>query len=102
MSRNSLLIGLYLGSAWFLAVRAEQPLPKLVNQFIDLNCFDCHNEVDKKGGLDLKHTVLDCPLRVLALGPVFFFKFTGSAEILVQHKFVQLDKAGFQIGTEAS
>ncbi|MCZ6673676.1 MAG: DUF1592 domain-containing protein [Verrucomicrobia bacterium] len=50
-----LVLCLCLGSGIFLTAHGEHPMPDTVNQFIDLNCFDCHNEVDRKGGLDLEH-----------------------------------------------
>jgi hypothetical protein len=34
-------------------------LPEPVREFFDLNCFECHNEVDKEGELDLESLVFD-------------------------------------------
>ena len=36
-----------------VSAQSEHIISKSVHDFIDLNCFDCHNEVDKEGGLDL-------------------------------------------------
>ncbi len=45
----------------------EVVLPESVVEFLDLNCYECHNEVDKKGELDLEslafnpsdHSIMD-------------------------------------------
>lgn len=34
-------------------------LPDSVTEFLDLNCYECHNEVDKKGELDLESLLFD-------------------------------------------
>lgn len=36
-----------------------QQAPESVHQFVDLNCYDCHNEVDREGGLDLEKLAFD-------------------------------------------
>lgn len=48
-----------LVSSSLLSAQADELMPKSIHKFIDLNCFDCHNEVDKKGGLDLENTRFD-------------------------------------------
>jgi hypothetical protein len=42
-------------------VNAEERnfVPNSVHEFIDLNCFECHNEVDKEGDFDLENFSLD-------------------------------------------
>ena len=34
-------------------------LPDSITQFLDLNCYECHNNVDKKGELDLESLRFD-------------------------------------------
>lgn len=38
---------------------SDNLISQSVHEFIDLNCFDCHNEVDKEGGLDLESAQFD-------------------------------------------
>ena len=45
-------------SVWGNRVWATN-LPEPVREFFDLNCFECHNEVDKEGELDLESLVFD-------------------------------------------
>jgi hypothetical protein len=42
-----------------VSAQSEHIISKSVHDFIDLNCFDCHNEVDKEGGLDLENAKFD-------------------------------------------
>lgn len=44
-----------MGSALIFntGIVAKDQIPNSVHQFMDMNCFECHNEVDKEGGLDL-------------------------------------------------
>lgn len=37
----------------------SETISDTVHDFIDLNCFDCHNEVDKEAGLDLENAKFD-------------------------------------------
>lgn len=37
----------------------EVELPIAIRDFFDLNCYECHNDVDKKGELDLESLVFD-------------------------------------------
>ncbi|MCB1119929.1 MAG: DUF1592 domain-containing protein [Verrucomicrobiae bacterium] len=37
------------------AADANNLVPKPVHDFLDLNCMDCHNEVDRKGSLDMEN-----------------------------------------------
>lgn len=39
--------------------KSGSQIPATIPQFIDLNCYDCHNEVDKEGGLNLEDLVFD-------------------------------------------
>jgi hypothetical protein len=54
-----LAISSLLVSSGLLSAQANDLMPESIHKFIDLNCFDCHNEVDKKGGLDLENTGFD-------------------------------------------
>ena len=40
-------------------VATAAALPESVRIFFDLNCYECHNEVDKKGELDLESLTFD-------------------------------------------
>ena len=46
---------IFIISASLLSAQSDELIPTKVHEFIDLNCFDCHNEVDKEGGLDLEN-----------------------------------------------
>ena len=57
LSSLLLTIGVWIA----LPARAAEStkFPELVNEFFDLNCFECHNSVDKKGELDLESLQFD-------------------------------------------
>jgi len=59
MSRRFLYLS--IATASLLTVRADEStaFPKRVNEFFDLNCYECHNPVDKKGELDLESLKFD-------------------------------------------
>lgn len=40
--------------AAFTVSSAEEGLPTDVVEFLDINCYECHNDTEKKGGLDLE------------------------------------------------
>ena len=52
---------LLLGSMLTLFGKSEAPieLPSSIRGFLDLNCYECHNSVDKKGELDLESLSFD-------------------------------------------
>lgn len=53
------IIFVCLGSGIHLSAKGSSLIPEKLREFIDLNCFDCHNEVDKEGGLDLENILFD-------------------------------------------
>ena len=52
---------LFLSSILSLQSKESTPteLPTSIRDFFDLNCYECHNNVDKKGELDLESLVFD-------------------------------------------
>jgi hypothetical protein len=52
---------LLFGSMLALSGKSEAPieLPSSIRGFLDLNCYECHNRVDKKGELDLESFSFD-------------------------------------------
>ena len=38
---------------------ADESIPESVRFFLDLNCYECHNDTDRKGGLDIEHLRFD-------------------------------------------
>ncbi len=65
MNRNARLIGRIgpIGLIGLIAplkvAFASATLPTEVVEFLDLNCYECHNDVDQKGELDLESLVFD-------------------------------------------
>ncbi|HTO03733.1 MAG TPA: DUF1587 domain-containing protein, partial [Opitutus sp.] len=64
---DGLPLPLVVGNAWLFAVAAlsfvqplqASPVPTAVEEFIDQRCSSCHNDEDKKGGLDLGSLIFD-------------------------------------------
>ena len=38
---------------------ASVEVPEPISFFLDLNCYDCHNDVDREGGLNLQNLKFD-------------------------------------------
>ncbi|MBK1878127.1 DUF1592 domain-containing protein [Pelagicoccus mobilis] len=47
-------LGISIVTLAYADLPAEEELPAEIHDFLDLNCYECHNEVDKKGNLDLE------------------------------------------------
>ena len=59
MSRRFLLLSIITAGVVTAQADDSNAFPPLVSEFFDLNCFECHNPVDKKGELDLESLKFD-------------------------------------------
>ena len=55
------LLPVLLVSTFYYSVLAESAyeLPESITEFLDLNCYECHNDVETKGELDLESLAFD-------------------------------------------
>lgn len=60
MKRSIALSVVAVSASSLLGSEDSSPrLPESVVEFLDINCYDCHNDTEKKGGLDISNLVFD-------------------------------------------